>query len=158
MTHTIEPLLMNIFSKWLTELKSFFNMTQRIEPFLFSKMTQRIESFLHLTQRVEPFFLKFHSKTWTFFEFDSMSWIFLIRLKELNFFLNMTQRIEPFFFEYEQRIEPMFFEYDAKNWTLVLWTRRKELNPFSLNMTQRLEPFFSSDWKNVYDSKNWTFF
>ena len=34
------------FSRWLKELKSFFNMTQRIEPFVFLKMSQRIELFL----------------------------------------------------------------------------------------------------------------
>ena len=51
-THRIEPLFMNIFSRWLKELKSFF-LTQRIEPFLFSNVTQRIEIFfLKMSQRI----------------------------------------------------------------------------------------------------------
>ena len=58
MTHRIEPLFRNLFSIWHTEMKSFFNMTQRIE--LFSQ---------------------YDSKNWTSFH---MSYFFT-RLKELIF-------------------------------------------------------------------------
>ena len=52
LTHRIEPLFMNLSSRWLKELKSFF-LTQRIEPFLFSNVTQRIEIFfLKMSQRI----------------------------------------------------------------------------------------------------------
>ena len=92
MTHRIEPLFMNLFSIWLKELKSFFNMTQRVEPFLCSNMNQRIEPlrkkaqrielFLNMTQRNEPLRKK---------ELKELN-LFWTWLKELNLFKKMTQR------------------------------------------------------------------
>ena len=127
---------------------TFLNMTQRIEPF-FLNTTHRIEPFFWMwLQELNPFLRMWH--------------------KELNFFENATQRIEIFFFflkkKETQRIEPLFFEYDSKNWTLFLWTWRKELNPFFLNTIHRIEPFVSWIWFTElnplfleYDSQNWTF-
>ena len=147
------------FSRWLKELKSFFNMTQRIEPFVFLKTSQRIEYFFQ--KMLKELNLSF---IWTTFLHDSMNWTFFnltrrvesfqIWLKELDFFfwiwlknlnlrLSMTQRSDPFWTWLK---EVNFFEHYSENRTLFL-RRRKELNLF-LNLTQRidfsqnLKPFF----------------
>ena len=62
LTHRMEPLFMNLFSRWLKELKSFF-LTQRIEPFLFSNVTQRIKIFF-FSKCLKEFNLSF---MWTIF-------------------------------------------------------------------------------------------
>ena len=117
------------------EFNFFWNVTQRIEPFL---MTQRIDFFLnydsqnwtflffkiwqrsepscYMTRRIEPSF--FHdSKELNFLECDSRNW---------TFSLNMTQRIEPFVFSKDWTL----LEYDSKNWTF-----------FQKTLTLRIEPF-----------------
>ena len=154
MTHTIEPLVMNLF----------FNMTQRIELFCFLDLifTVWLREFnfwkkkkktywrkeLNLTswvwrKELNPL-QKYDSKNRTFFskEKDSKNWTFWEKwLKELNlFFSNTTQRIE-FFFNTTHRIEPFLLVYDAKNWTLFL-----ELH------AQNWTLFFE------YDAQNWTVF
>ena len=97
-THGIEPLFMNLFSMWLKELKSFFNMTRRIEPFLFSNMTQRIEIFLFssMTRRIEPCF-KYDSKNCFWIKtqrFEPFSDLTQCIDFFLSLILNMAQRIE----------------------------------------------------------------
>ena len=173
LTHRIEPLFMNLFSRWLKELKSFF-LTQRIEPFLFSNVTQRIELFF--SKCLKEFNLSF---IWTIF-----TW-----LKELNFFFSiwikefflMSQRVEPVF-EYDSKNRPFFqMEYDSKNWTFqkkgqrielfecdsknwtFYWVWFRELNLF-LSMTQKIE-LFSFFWIRLNESipffwmwlENWNF-
>ena len=65
-THRIEPLFFLNFSIWLTELKSFFNMTQRIDFFwIDSKKMNRISRIW--LKELGPNFLKNDSKNWTFF-------------------------------------------------------------------------------------------
>ena len=157
---------------WLTDL-NFFLLDSK--NWTFFSWTQRIEHFFDLTQKIEPFLFlsKYNSENWicfyttqkklNFFQYDSLNWTFF-------FFEND----ENFFFEYNQRIGLLFLEYDARNWTpyFLNMTQRieiifewlKELNFFiwlkewnlfffwiwliELNflinktMTQRNEPFF----------------
>ena len=112
MTHRIEPFFWT-FSRWLKELKSFFNMTQRIEPFVFLKMSQRIELF----------FKKKTSKNWTSVSFELLfSW-----LNELNFFYIWLEELSLFKYDLKSWI---FFEYHSKNWTFFL-PRLERIEPFS---------------------------
>ena len=175
---------MNLFSIWLTELKSFsiwlkelnlscFPVWLKELNFSFEFDSQKWTFFLNMTQRIE------------FFEHDSKESnlpLFGVWLKELNFFffLNMTQRIE-FFNDSQNRTT--FFEDDSKNRTHFFWTQHKKLNfcwkntkitlffeklkksnHFQKNMTQRIEPFFCFEKMTQkievfsYDSKNWTHF
>ena len=115
MTHTIEPLFMNLF----------FNMTQRIELFCFLDLifTVWLREFnfwrkKHIDAKNWTLLLEYDAKNWTLFECDSKNWT--------SFFSNMTQRIEPFFEQDSQnwffvenmthRIKP-FFSTWLKNWT-----------------------------------------
>ena len=115
----------------------------------FLNMTQRTELFFRYDTKKLNFFVECDSKSWTFFQCDSKS-----------FLTKMTLSILPFL-KYDSRIELFLKNYDSQNWTLPInMTHRmepffsiwlKELNPFR-NITQRTEPF------STYDSKNWTFF
>ena len=181
MTHRIEPSFFHDSKNW-----TFWNVTQRIEPFSSSK------------KRLKEFNLS---------QCDSKNWTFLSRLKELNepssfkrnitqriehffswtwrtelnLFLNMTHRIEPlkkdsknwtafqydlkelnFFFDLLlKRLEPFFWFMTQKNWTFFLEHDAENTTQRTgrfLNMTQWIEPFFQYDSKNwTFDSKNWTF-
>ena len=128
----------------------FFNMTRRIEP-SFSNMSQWIEPFCRSTQRIEPCFFQYDSKTWHLLKiwfsriepFENLTQrieLLKVWLKALNpffqyestnrtHFSNMTQRID-FFFEYDSK-NLFFLNIDSKNWTLLNYHWRKELNLFS---------------------------
>ena len=124
-THRIEP------SFFFTRIEPFFDITQRIEQFyLIKNITQRIELlFLKITQRIESFL------TW---------------LKELNFFPVWLTELN--FFGIRLTEMDLFLEYDAKNWTLISWIWRKELNRLIFEN-------YSQNWTFFFrDSKNWTFF
>ena len=147
LTHRIEPLVMNLFSIWLKELNLLLWTSFQYDS--------KNWTLLKMSQRIEPLF---HSKNWIFFNMTQR--FFQIDSKELNPLFSMTQRNDIVFPKWRTELNP-YFEYDAKNGTLVLWIRRKELNPFffeydaknwilSLNTTQRIESFFFE-----YDAKNW---
>ena len=165
MTHTIEPLFMNLF----------FNMTQRIELFCFLDLifTVWLREFnfwkkkKHLDAKNWTLLLEYDAKNWTLFECDSKNWtsFFLIWLKELNPFLNKTHRIDFLLkiwltesnpsFQHDSKIELSFrnmsqrIEYDSKN--CFFWkTWHSKTCTFS-NLTQGLNIF--SIWL-----KNWTLF
>ena len=134
---------------------------------LFFNTTQRIEHlFLHVThvliwfQELIFFLVKNFSKNIFFIWLKEWYltqrleiYLFQIWFKELDFFFLMTRRLEAFFFfqklwrkeffwkNMTQRIEP--FLSDSKNWTLLLWIWRRELNLSVL--PQRIE-FFSQFW------------
>ena len=108
---------LNLFSLNMTkELDSYFlNMTQWIEQLNFFNMTQRIGPFVLIWRKeLDPFF-KYDEKNWTlfkiwltklnFFEFDPQNWTFFFEYDSQNwtFFFNMTERIEP------------LSKYDSKN-------------------------------------------
>ena len=172
MTQRIEPLVMNLFSIWLKEMKFcfFFILTQRIETLCFSQNVSKnwtslsYELLFYTTQRID------------FFQYDAKIFSNWLKRVELTFFHDskkwpcfskMTHRIEPLFWMWRKEWNPFFFEYDAKNWILFLWIWRKELkalfimtrriepsrkllkdlNLLFLNLTQRIEPFFESDSK-----------
>ena len=127
--HRIEPLFMNLFSRWQKELNSFF-LTQRIEPFLFSNVTQRIEILQYDSEDSTFFFLWYDSKYWTFF----------VWLSELIFFQeiwldssNGTSFYEPLF-KMTQRVE--VFLSVSQNWTFFFLKKcSKNWNLFSQNVS-----------------------
>ena len=145
-----EPLFMNLFSIWLKELKSFFYLTQRIEPFLCSNMSQRIEPpFMNL------FSIWLKELKSFFYMTQKLSLLFWIRLKESNPFLNvtlkkkikilnsfqkiMTQRIEPFFLEMNDSKKRTSLSYE------LLFYMTQRIEPSFLNTTQRIKPIFECD-------------
>ena len=109
-THGIEP----FFPTWLIV----------IEPFFFFDMTQRIEPYLEHDSKNWKIMIFFYWKNWIFFEYDSKNW---------TFFLNVTHRIELF---YDSRIVFFFSE-----WQRFCWIRLKVSN-LCLNMSQRIELLF----------------
>ena len=146
-----------------------FCLTQRIEPFFFWNMTQRIEPFLSFTPTFEPC-IDFDSKNWTFLKYDSKNWtsfwvwckdlnlffeydsknrtLFWVWFKESNSFLNTTQWIEAIFFECDSKNLNFWLKKSQKiklsfqktqNWCVFQMTGRIE--PAFFNMTQRIEPF-----------------
>ena len=155
MTQRIEPLVMNLFSIWLKEMKfCFFHFdSKNWNPLFFSKCLKELNlSFI-----------------WAIFLHDSKNWLFSIWRKD---FFKLTQKSWTHFFPWLKEMT-LFLQNDAQNWTLILnvtqrmepfflWIRRKELNPFffecdaeiwilfSLNTTQRIESFLFE-----YDAKNW---
>ena len=181
MTPRIEP----VFSTWLKENVSFFELDSKNISFLTQCMTQRINwSFWENMTRTS--FLEHEAQNWTslvlnmthgiepFFNLtlrmEPFSWIWL---KELNlfsqsdsknwiFFLKVTQRIVSFFSVWLEELNPFF------------WICLNELNPF-VDWLIELNPvfFFVSIWlkdltlsKNMtlknwtfwlYESKDWTF-
>ena len=108
---------LNLFSLNMTkELDSYFlNMTQWIEQLNFFNMTQRIGPFVRIWRKELDTSFKYDSKKWTFvkiwltklnfFEFDPQNWTFFFEYDSQNwiFFFNMTERIEP------------LSKYDSKN-------------------------------------------
>ena len=109
LTHRMEPLFMNLFSRWLKELKSFF-LSHRIELFFFfEKMLKELKSFF--SECLIEFNLSF---MWTIFLHDSKNFTFFsMWLKELNLVLNMIQR----FFSLRLK-ELNLLLFDSKNWAL----------------------------------------
>ena len=133
--------------KWLKGLNLFcFNMTQR-SVYIFFNMTQRIEPFLENDSKNSTFF-QYDSKNWTHF-LNMFQWIepFASRCDSKSWTLFLKRR--------HDSKNWSFYEYDAKSWTLLrIWL--KELNPI-LNMSQWIwTPFLRLKELNFffqYDSK-----
>ena len=138
MTQSIEP--------------SFFNMTQRIEPFFehdsqklfWVIITQRIvlsKNMTHKTQRIEPSFHKWLEDLTSFSNMSDRNNLFEKK---------MTRRID--FLKISIKLYKLYFD-DSKNWALFFfWKDMTHRNWTFFHMTQRIEPFFE------YDSKNWKIF
>ena len=161
MTHRIELFFLNLFSIWLTELKSFSIWLKELNLSCFPVWLKEV-NLLNMTQRIEFF------------------WTWLKRIEPSSFW-SMTQRIELFFFgiwpkeliflwltesnhlfEDDSKNRPHFFERNL-NWTFVeknrKWTfflkNSKISHHFQKNRTQRIEPFFCFEKNN---SNDWSFF
>ena len=107
---------LNLFSLNMTkELDSYFlNMTQWIEQLNFFNMTQRIGPFVLIWRKeLDPFF-KYDSKKWTFFKIWLTKLNFWIWPTELNLFFEYDSQNWTFFFNMTERIEPLS-KYDSKN-------------------------------------------
>ena len=138
MTHGTEPFFPCDSRNWTL----LSNMTHSNWILLFFDMTQRIEPFLEYDSKSCKIFMSFWLKELNLF------WIWL---ENLNFFswmwlteLNFLWLKELSFFQYDKD----FVEYDSKNRTFV-WICPIELNLF-WNFTQWIEHFAQKD------SKNWT--
>ena len=155
---------LNLFI-WLKEWNFFWIWLIDLNFFLQKKKT--------MTQRNELFFFRYHSKNWTlkkqsydsknwtFFCFTLRTWIFSVRLTELNLFsLNMTKELDSYFFNMTQRIGPfvqiwrkesdLLFKYDSKKWTFFKkWLTKLTVFEFD---SQNWTFFFE------FESQNWTFF
>ena len=131
--------LNTFFQKWLKELNSSWYDSKNWT--LFSIRLEELNLFFfNMTQRIDPFVLEYDAENWTFFlEHDAENWTFFswIWLKELNFFYDcklfeekMSQRIEPFsvwlkelnflvclFLIRHTELNHDFTEYNTQNWT-----------------------------------------
>ena len=161
-----------IFLIWHTEPYTFFNITQRIEPFsptdskkwtfLFDKIWPKGLIFSDITQRTEHFF-----------ECDSKNWTPLkIWLTELNpFWTIWLIEIEPFstWVKENDSIKEWLKDFllvckmhDSKNELIVLGKYDWELKFLKEKRTLRIEPFQKlTRWIEpsvLHDPKNWTFF
>ena len=115
---------LNLFSLNMTkELDSYFlNMTQWIEQLNFFNMTQRIGPFVRIWRKELDTSFKYDSKKWTFvkiwltklnfFEFDPQNW---------TFFLNMTHRIEPFFSIWLKELNP--YQNMTRRIKFLIWLK-----------------------------------
>ena len=135
MTPRIQP----SFVKWLKELYVFFfNMTQRIEPFLkhdsqiwtifvkYDSKNRTLFSFTkNMTLRIEPLWKNMiHSENPTLLNL-------CILLKELDFLRDPKTWAFLFFQKFWLSRTELFFSIDSKNWTFF----------FFKNTTQRIELF-----------------
>ena len=164
------------FSTWLRENEpDFQNLTQRIEPSSQEDSKNwTLKDYLIPTTK-----LSYDSRNWTFFclwikeikLLFSNLWfklldLFWTELTELNTFKNMTRRTGPFWKIWLIEIEPFFstwvkendsiFDPDLKNISFSIFDSKNN-DPFIFgnNDPKNCTSFF---WRNIYDSKNWTFF
>ena len=127
---------LNSFLTGLEELGSFFNTTQRIEPFLEIRL-KVLFLWKNWLKELNSFFFGYDSKNWTLFS-------------------DMTQRIEPIFnttrsiefFKQKLWLKEFNFylvkKHDSKNWTFFLVTKKvfflkSSKNWTFLNVTRRIE-------------------
>ena len=137
MTHKsqrIEP-----FYKWLEDLNSLLEMSQRIKPFLKkNKITRRIDLLKNINQIIETFWwlkeLNNFFETWLkesnnffFFECDPKNRPFSENMFKELFSVFSALLKEWNIWEFDSKISTFLFSYDSKhffskNWTFFSWT------------------------------------
>ena len=135
-----------IFSVRLTELNLFsLNMTKELDSY-FLNMTQWIEqlNFFNMTQRIGPFVLIWRKELDPFFQIWLQEMNFFQNMThKIEFFWIWPTELNLFFWIWLTELN-LFFQYDWKNWTLIkIWL--EELN-FWFDLKNWLLENESNNW------------